>query len=51
MALPVCHYPGQIFVIESPEQEEPALALLDGETILGFDTETKPAFVKVKFYL
>lgn len=44
--LPVAAYEGVIHLVESPEQLEVALEYLAKQTILGFDTETRPAFKK-----
>ncbi|MES2943951.1 MAG: 3'-5' exonuclease domain-containing protein 2, partial [Pseudomonadota bacterium] len=38
--------PGQIQVVNTPEQASAALRELAGETALGFDTESKPTFAK-----
>lgn len=44
--LPVAAYEGVIHLVESPEEMEVAIEYLAKQTILGFDTETRPAFKK-----
>lgn len=44
--LPLCSYEGVIHVIEKHDELENALIYLSKQTIIGFDTETKPAFKK-----
>lgn len=48
--LPLFRYHGQVELICQDEQIEPALEALKGEKILGFDTETRPAFKKGESY-
>ena len=43
--LPLAAFPGLTEVIDTPEKAEEAVALLEKEAVLGFDTETKPCFV------
>ena len=43
-ARPIRKYPGPIHLIQAPEQVEPAVRELKTETVLGFDTETRPTF-------
>ena len=43
-ARPIRKYQGPIHLIQSSEQIEPAVRQLETETVLGFDTETRPAF-------
>lgn len=50
-ALPLGRYEGPIEVIHLPEQLPEALQKIEGETILGFDTETRPSFRKGESYL
>ncbi|WP_300718537.1 3'-5' exonuclease [uncultured Desulfovibrio sp.] len=45
-ALPLCHYEGPIHLVRSLEDWEQALPDLRRETVLGFDTETRPSFRK-----
>jgi len=49
--LPIRKYPGAIRLIASQEQVRPALERLGKESLLGFDTETRPAFRKGRSYL
>ena len=46
--LPLAAFHGRTEVIDSLEKAEQALASLEGESVLGFDTETKPCFVSHK---
>ena len=48
--LPLSSFEGVIHVIENLEDLEPALEYLSYQTILGFDTETRPAFKKGQVY-
>ena len=43
-ARPIRKYQGPIHLIQQSEQIEPAVRQLETETVLGFDTETRPAF-------
>jgi len=43
-ALPIRKYQGAIHLIQRPEQVEQAVRQLKKEKVLGFDTETRPAF-------
>jgi hypothetical protein len=45
-ALPIGRYPGETRVVGTEAELDRALAELSGETILGFDTETRPNFAK-----
>ena len=47
-ALPIRRYEGEVRLVRSEEELESALELLRGESVLGFDTETKPSFRKGK---
>lgn len=44
--MPVGHFPGRVLVVDSEETMREAEALLRGETLLGYDTETRPSFQK-----
>ena len=44
--LPLKEYTGPIHIINSLDQIDFALSILENETLLGFDTETKPSFKK-----
>ena len=48
--LPLSSYEGVIHLIEQPEEMELALEYLSRQSILGFDTETRPAFKKGQTY-
>jgi len=43
-ALPQEKYSGKIIVVSTVQMLEKTLAALAGETIIGFDTETRPSF-------
>ncbi len=43
---PKTAFNGKIFVIENMKQYGAALDMLEGHTLLGFDTETRPSFKK-----
>jgi ribonuclease D len=43
-------FPGEIIMINHDLEILPALALLEGEPLIGFDTETKPSFKKGEVY-
>lgn len=47
-ALPLARYEGEVRVVRSRDELRAAIAELNGESILGFDTETRPTFVKGK---
>ena len=44
--MPVVTYPGTITIINTPEQAETAIETIMRSPIVGFDTETRPAFRK-----
>lgn len=44
--LPLIQFEGHITLVESKEDYQPAVEYLSKQKILGFDTETKPAFKK-----
>ena len=46
VALPSAAYEGKVVVVESDDEVEQALAPLLGVKVVGFDTETRPAFRK-----
>jgi len=48
--LPLSSFEGVIHVIEQPEDVELACEYLSRQTIIGFDTETRPAFKKGQIY-
>jgi ribonuclease D len=43
-ALPIRRYEGAVHVIAAPSELAPAMADILQETLVGFDTETRPAF-------
>lgn len=45
-ALPLKRYEGQVHVVRTQKQHDAAIKLLEQETLLGFDTETRPVFKK-----
>ena len=45
-SLPQAQYDGEILLVREAADLGPALARLDGEDVLGFDTETRPSFSK-----
>jgi ribonuclease D len=49
--LPMGRYEGPVHLIRTPEEAEEAAAKLQKETLLGFDTETRPAFRAGESYL
>ena len=49
--LPMKQYEGPIHQLRTPEEAEKAAAKLKKETLLGFDTETRPAFRVGESYL
>lgn len=50
-ALPLGKYEGPIEIINLPEQLPEALRKMESETVIGFDTETRPSFRKGESYL
>jgi ribonuclease D len=48
--LPIFHYPGKVILIRTSEGVKKAVERLSGETVLGFDTETRPSFIRGKSY-
>lgn len=49
--LPVLRYRGRVHLVESPADLDSALAAIRSEAVLGFDTETRPAFRRGERYL
>ncbi len=50
-ALPVVDFTGEVIVINTIEQAETAVRTIrEAHTVVGFDTETRPAFVKGQTY-
>jgi ribonuclease D len=50
-SLPLRYYNGPIHIIQTAEQAKEACTILIKEKVLGFDTETRPAFNKGQSYL
>lgn len=50
-ALPLRQYTGEISLVNTPAALEEAMRDISRESILGFDTETRPAFRKGESYL
>lgn len=44
--MPVVEFDGEITVVDTEEEAEKALELLEREEMVGFDTETRPSFRK-----
>lgn len=44
--MPICSLSGKITVIDKPEDVDAAVAILSKESMIGFDTETRPSFKK-----
>ncbi|HYX08815.1 MAG TPA: 3'-5' exonuclease [Bacteroidales bacterium] len=44
--LPLIQFPGEIILIDEPEDIKQHLPYLESQPILGFDTETRPSFRK-----
>ena len=49
-ALPLKTYDGKIFIINRLQDVNTSCSILQKENILGFDTETRPAFQKGEYY-
>lgn len=47
--LPLGQFEGEIFLIDELDQVDEAVDFLEDQRIIGFDTETKPAFRKGQF--
>lgn len=50
MCLPLVKYTGPIELVETKEALDNAMAEISRETLLGFDTETRPNFTRSKTY-
>lgn len=48
--LPAAQYPGRITVVDSADNVDEAVARLRESDLIGFDTETRPAFKKGQTY-
>jgi ribonuclease D len=49
--LPLCRWDGAVHVIATPDRLDRAIDDIGGERVLGFDTETRPAFRVGESYL
>ncbi len=49
-ALAICNFPGPVQVVQTIKALEKALADLGSDTVLGFDTETRPSFKRGEIY-
>ncbi len=49
--LPIRRYEGEVHLVATPEHAERALADIREESVVGFDTETRPAFRKGESHL
>jgi ribonuclease D len=50
-ALPMARYEGEVTLVRSGEELDEAVRALNGEELLGFDTETRPSFRKGRLNL
>src|SRR4051812_12606476 len=50
LALPIGRYEGEVCLVETPDDLARAKADLLQESVVGFDTETRPAFRKGESY-
>ena len=48
--LPLIRYEGAIHIIDKPEEEQWCIEHLQGEALLGFDTETRPTYRSGVYY-
>ncbi len=48
--LPLGQFEGEIFLVDSKEKVKEAFDRLKGNSLIGFDTETRPSFVRGKQY-
>jgi ribonuclease D len=51
LGLPIRRYEGEVCLVETQQHMEQALADMRQECVVGFDTETRPAFTKGESYL
>src|SRR3982750_582902 len=49
--LPIRRYDGPVILVETAAELESAAADMRAETVVGFDTETRPSFSKGEVYL
>lgn len=50
-ALPIRRYDGEVFLVSTKHDADRAMADIRQERVVGFDTETRPAFEKGRSYL
>lgn len=50
-ACPIAQWTGPVYVVRNKDELTEAMHKLGGQTLLGFDTETRPAFRKNESYL
>jgi ribonuclease D len=50
-ALPIQRYEGEVSLVATPAELERSMEEIRGESVVGFDTETRPAFRKGESYL
>ncbi len=48
--MPLCSFPGKIYLIDTPVEIRRAMLLLKGESLLGLDTESRPSFKKGRHF-
>jgi ribonuclease D len=51
MSLPIRRYEGEVCLVATPQDLEQALADMRRESVVGFDTETRPSFTKGQVHL
>lgn len=51
MSLPIRRYEGEVCLVATPRDLEQALADMRQESVVGFDTETRPSFTKGEVHL
>jgi ribonuclease D len=51
MSLPIRRYEGEVCLVATPQDLEQALADMRQESVVGFDTETRPSFTKGQVHL
>jgi len=49
-SLPIIRFEGDVIMVTNEEQAEEAVSLLMEETLVGFDTESRPSFTRGKSY-
>ena len=51
VSLPIRRYDGPVTLVRTAQDVEASLEDIDAETVIGFDTETRPSFSKGEVYL